>query len=168
MGLLGSQGKKVLFKIFNSDILISLEVTKNMMAHNLLINSSPITLKWLEKLERFIKKEINVDLNIINRKYWAPLRKQGERKNFAYIHPQKTQIRIVLALPKSASKYLNDSPSTKKWHDNFPALFVIKNENDIRTAIRIIKAIYLLTYGDINEKQYRILIQEIIIKLTLI
>lgn len=139
-----------------------------MMANNLLIDASPTTLQWLEILERSIKKEIDSDFKVLNRKYWAPLRKQGERKNLAYIHPQKTQIRIVVALPKSASKYLNDSPSTKKWYDNFPALFVIKNENDIRTAIRIIKATYLLTYGDINKNLHVILIQKIIIDLTLI
>lgn len=139
-----------------------------MMAHNLLINSSPITLQWLEKLERSIKKEIDSDFKILSRKYWAPLRKQGERKNLAYIHPQKTQIRIVVALPKSASKYLKDSPSTKKWYDDFPAMFMIKNESDIDLAVRIFKAVYLLTYGDINEKQYINLIQDIIIKLTII
>jgi hypothetical protein len=139
-----------------------------MIVNNVLVDASSTTLQWLEKLERGIKREIDSDFKILRRKYWAPLRKQGDKKHFAYIHPQKNQIRIVIRLPKSASKYLVISPATKNWYNYFPGMFKIKNEDDINIAIRILKAIYILTYDELNEELNSTLIQNTIINVSII
>jgi hypothetical protein len=43
------------------------------------------------------------------------------------------------------------STSTKGWQKYFPGIYIIKSEEDIKKAIRLIRASYYLRYDDIEE-----------------
>jgi hypothetical protein len=77
-------------------MIYSFFVRENIMTKSILVDSSDKTLEWLEILERKLKKEVNSDLKITYKTNWVPLKKQGEKSNLAYLHPQKSQIRVVI------------------------------------------------------------------------
>jgi len=101
-----------------------------------LITSSPLTLNWLNKIKQKIEREYSFGYN--EGKYSFSIKSPETKRNIAYLHPQKTQIRLFLRLPPSHDSSLKPTPSSGKWAEMYPSLFLIKSKSTIDKAIELI------------------------------
>jgi hypothetical protein len=106
-----------------------------------LITSSPATKEWL----RIIKSNIAAKIPslIYNEfKYWASFKSAETKRNIVYLHPQKGQIRLFTILDLSFDNSLQRTPSSSKWADLFPSIFLIKSGTLINKACDLIMSSY--------------------------
>lgn len=106
-----------------------------------LINSSPITLRWLDRLKSKIE-ELGHSITFGEAKFYLSLKSTKKRRNIAYLHPQKNKIRLFTRLDPSFDNSLKPTPSTSKYAKMYPSLFVITSENLINKAIELIISSY--------------------------
>jgi hypothetical protein len=74
--------------------------------------------------------------------YWAHLESETTGRNFAYLHPQKGQIRLFLAVLPNFDRALRKSPSTKHWEWVMPSLYVITGPHLFDRTLTFIRASY--------------------------
>lgn len=108
---------------------------------NTLITSSPTTLEWLGRIISKIEGEIP-SLIYSEFKYWASFKSPGTKRNVVYLQPQKSQIRLFTRLGPSFDNSLQSTPSSDKWKNTFPSLFLIKSGNSIDKACDLIISSY--------------------------
>ena len=106
-----------------------------------LITSSPTTLEWLNSLRSKIEEKIP-SLIYGEFKYWASFKSLGTKRNIVYLQPQKSQIRLFTRLDPSFDNFLQSTPSSDKWRDMFPSIFLVKSENLIDKACDLIISSY--------------------------
>ena len=104
------------------------------MSQQTLIQSSD---KTRERLDR-IRRAIGDQCEYRESEYWASFRRLG--KVVAYLNPGKRCIRLFLRLPVDHAKMLVGTPSSHSWAENFPSVFKIASEEDVATAVELIKA----------------------------
>lgn len=102
-----------------------------------LITSSPTTLEWLTSIRSKIEQQIP---SVIYRefKYWASFKSPGTKRNVVFLQPQKTQIRLFTKLATSFDGSLQSTPSSNKWANMYPSIFLIKSVNSIDKACGLI------------------------------
>ncbi len=123
------------------------------MSEDILIEASTETKHWLDLVEKRIKKEIDPQLYLKCHKYWASLRKKGERRVLAFFNPRKDYIRVFLKFSKASSNLIEKSPSTKTWGEYFPGIFHIRKEEHINQVIRITNSLYTLNFRLVEENE---------------
>lgn len=102
-----------------------------------LITSSPTTLEWLNKIRSEIERTCP-SLKYQESKYYSSFKSLKTNRNIAYLHPQKTQIRLFTRLDSSYDKVLKPTPSSGSWAEMYPSIFVIKSEDMIKKAIELV------------------------------
>lgn len=108
-----------------------------------LITSSPITLKWIEKIKSEIKKR-NSSLIYSESKYWFSFKNLETNRKVVYLQPQKKQIRLFIKLDSTFNSSLKPTPASGSWADTFPSIFLIKSEEAIVKAVQLIISSYKL------------------------
>lgn len=106
-----------------------------------LINSSPITLRWLSKIKSEIDKKIP-QCEYEESTYWASFKSPKTNRKIAYLHPSKTQIRLFTRLPLSHDTHLQKAPSSGSWEERYPSIFFIRAETEIEKAVDLIVRSY--------------------------
>ena len=108
-----------------------------------LITSSPITLKWVEKIKSEIKKR-NSSLIYSESKYWFSFKSLETNRKVIYLQPQKRQIRLFTKLDLTFDDSLKPAPTSGSWADTFPSIFLIRSEETIVNAVKLIISSYEL------------------------
>jgi hypothetical protein len=111
-----------------------------------LITSSPITLRWLNKIKSKINEKI-ISLIYGESKYWASFKSPETNRNVVYLQPQKSQIRLFTRLDLSYDNSLEPTPASRRWARNYPSIFLIRSENSIDKAVELIIASYKEDFG---------------------
>jgi len=106
-----------------------------------LITSSPITLRWIDEIKSKIKRKIPL-LIYGESKYWASFRNPETGRNFVYLQPQKSQIRLFTRLDLSFENSLQPTPSSSGYVKMYPSVFLIRSENSIDKAVDMIISSY--------------------------
>jgi hypothetical protein len=106
-----------------------------------LITSSPTTLGWLNKIKTRTKEKIS-SLIYGESKYWASLKSHETNRNVVYLLPQKSQIRLFTRLDVSFDAVLQPTPSSSRWAEMYPSIFLIKSKNSVDKAVELIIASY--------------------------
>jgi len=99
-------------------------------------------LALLDKLVHKMKT-LSKDVKRRNSKYWCGCRSISEDSAFAYIQPQKSQIRIFPKLrydqiPKTPLT-INRMKRAGSWGEKYECWFRIWRENQIEDAVKILK-----------------------------
>ena len=116
---------------------------------DVLITSSPETIKWLDAIKSDISKEIpSIEYNESTN--WASFKNPATKRNFVYLQPFKKQIRLFTELPLSFDTELESTPSSRIWAKMYPSIFKIRSERDVEKAIYLIINSYRL---DVNKKR---------------
>ncbi|MHC2994056.1 MAG: hypothetical protein IBV53_00910 [Candidatus Atribacteria bacterium] len=108
---------------------------------DILITSSLTTLEWLKR----IKSKINVKIpSLIYReyKYWASFKNPRTNRKVIHLQPQKTQIRLFTRLDPSFDNVLQPTPASRDWALKYPSIFLIRSENAIEKAVKLIISSY--------------------------
>jgi len=108
---------------------------------NSLITSSPTTMRWLNKIKLEVEKKIP-SFAYKESKYWASFKSSETNRNFCYLNPQKSQIRLFTRLNLSYSDSFQPAPSSGGWEREYPSLFVIRTDDMIEKAIELIISSY--------------------------
>lgn len=111
-----------------------------------LVNSSPMTRKWLEQIKSEVKKKLP-SVRYEDKIYYCPFKNSETNRNFAQLHPEVTQIRLFTKLHVDFDSDLKRSPATGDWKKSFPSVFTIKSEKDKEKAIRLIIESYSFDGG---------------------
>jgi hypothetical protein len=106
-----------------------------------LVTSSSATREWLRIIKSKIEEKIP-SLIYGEFKYWASFKNAETKRNVVYLHPQKGQIRLFTVLDISFDKSLQQTPSSNKWADMFPSIFLIKSGTLIDKACDLIISSY--------------------------
>jgi hypothetical protein len=106
-----------------------------------LVTSSPTTLEWLSIIKSKIEGKIP-SLIYDECKYWASFKSSETKRKIVYLHPQKGQIRLFTILDLSFDNSLQRTPSSSKWADSFPSIFLIKSGTLINKACDLIMSSY--------------------------
>lgn len=106
-----------------------------------LIDSSFETREWVHQIRDRIAEE-RLPARYQEATYWARFESEVTGRNFAYLHPQKGQIRLFLAVLPSFDRALRKSPSTKHWEWVMPSLYVIRGPHVFAFAAKFIQASY--------------------------
>jgi hypothetical protein len=104
-----------------------------------LTDSSFETRDWLFLMRRMLDKQ-QLPYRYHETKYWGCLESTATGRNFAYLHPQKNQVRLFLALPHTFDRALQKSPSTQHWEWAMPSLYVIRGPHVFERAVAFIIA----------------------------
>jgi hypothetical protein len=103
--------------------------------------SSSTTLRWLSVIKSKIQ-EAGLSLGYRESKYWASLKSPKTGRNIAYLHPQKTQIRLLTTLDLSFDAALQATPASNKWACMYPSVFKIRSESSVDKAVDLIISSY--------------------------
>jgi hypothetical protein len=106
-----------------------------------LITSSPTTLRWLDKIRSEIEKR-TASLTYGESRYWVYFKSSETNRNVVYLHPQKTNIRLFTRLDLSFDSALQPTPSSSGWAERYPSIFLIRSENAIKKAVKLIISSY--------------------------
>jgi hypothetical protein len=106
-----------------------------------LITSSPTTLEWIGIIKLKIEKKIP-SLAYDESEYWASFRSPETKRNIVYLQPQKGQVRLFTRLDQSFDNSLKPTPSSSKWAETFPSVFLIRTKNSIDKACDLIISSY--------------------------
>ncbi len=104
---------------------------------DILITSSPTTLRWLDRIKSEIKQKLN-SLRYGEAKYVAFFKSPETNRNIVYLQPQKSQIRLYLRLDLSYDTHLQQTPISGNWAEMYPSFFIIRSESMIEKAIELI------------------------------
>lgn len=102
-----------------------------------IVTSSPTTLGWIEKVKSEIEKR-TTSLKYAESKYWVSFKSSETNRNAVYLQPQKTQIRLFTKLDLSFDNALEPTPSSSGWADTYPSIFLIRSEEAIENAVKLI------------------------------
>ena len=102
-----------------------------------LITSSSTTLRWLDNIRVEIERR-SPFLKYKEGKYWASFKSPKTNRNIAYLQPQKNQIRLFTRVKPSYDESLRPTPSSGNWAETYPSIFVIRSQNMIEKAIKLI------------------------------
>ena len=108
-----------------------------------LITSSPITLKWIEKIKSEVKRR-DSSLIYSESKYWFSFKNLETNRKAVYLQPQKKQIRLFTKLDLTFDNSLKPTPASGSWADTFPSIFLIRSEEAIVKAVKLIISSYEL------------------------
>ena len=106
-----------------------------------LITSSSKTIRWLSTIKAKVEEK-KLSLKYSESKYWVTFKSPKTNRNIAYLQPQKTQIRLFTGLPPSFNSILRVTPSSYKWAEMYPSIFIIGSEDSINKAIEFIISSY--------------------------
>jgi len=106
-----------------------------------LITSSITTLEWLGIIKFKVEKKTQ-SLAYDESEYWASFRSPETKRKIAYLQPQKSQIRLFTRLDRSFDNSLKPTPSSNKWAETFPSIFLIRAKNSIDKACDLIISSY--------------------------
>ena len=106
-----------------------------------LVTSSPATLEWVRIIKSKIEEKFP-SLIYSECKYWVSFKSAETKRNIVYLHPQKGQIRLFTVLDLSFDNSLQRTPSSSKWADIFPSIFLIKSGTMINKACDLIISSY--------------------------
>ena len=101
---------------------------------NSIINSSNLTLDWLDKIQSGVNKEIQ-SITYGEVKYWAKFISGNTERVIAWLNPNKNSIRLFIGLDPDEEPDIKRSPS--QWK-RFKSLFRIDSEKKIKRAIELI------------------------------
>jgi hypothetical protein len=110
-----------------------------------LIDSSPITLRWLKKIRSEIEGKapsLRYKEAVYYAQFWSP----EKNKNIVQIRPQRKKIRVFLRLDPSCDPQLQPTPSTLGYAKSYPSVFLIGDESVIGKAIELIISSYENTH----------------------
>ncbi len=140
----GGKGKKIVAKkkAVKKRVATKQAVKKKgELKKDTLIDSSSKTLRWLSSIKAKVEAK-NLSLEYNEAKYWATLKSPQTNRNIAYLHAQKTQIRLFTRLNPSFDSMLQTTPASHKWADMYPSIFKIRNEESINKAVKLIVSSY--------------------------
>ena len=106
-----------------------------------LIDSSEKTIRWLSKIHDYCIDAL-LTITYQEGKYWASFKNSKTKRNFAYLHPTKNQIRIFTRLPEGSDNNLTSTPASQNWAEMYPTLFILRNANAIEVALDLIEKSY--------------------------
>jgi 5-methylcytosine-specific restriction endonuclease McrA len=98
-----------------------------------LVQSSPITRSWLQRLRARLP-----DFEYSEARYYAAFRTGRPRRVVAYLNPAKRSIRLFLPLKPDTGAGLQPTPSTSSWASRFPSVFAMTGDQDLPTAAGLI------------------------------
>ena len=104
---------------------------------DVLITSSPTTIRWLNNIKSRIKEKIP-SLIYNESKYWASFKSPDTNRNVVYLQPYKSLIRLFTRLPLSFNDQLQPTPASGNWAEMYPSIFKIRSERAIGKAIYLI------------------------------
>jgi len=106
-----------------------------------LITSSPTTIEWLKKIKSKIEGKIP-SLIYGESKYWASFKNPETNRNVVYLQPQKTQMRLFTRLDPFFDNAFQPTPASGGWAEMHPSIFLIRSENVIEKAVKLIISSY--------------------------
>ncbi len=106
-----------------------------------LIIASKDTLKWIKGIKKLIKCE-KLPLNYSESQYYASFKSQTSNRIIAFLNPTKNQIRLFTKLPPTSDSLLNITPSTEKYAEMYPSIFIMNSKNLLKKAVELIKRSY--------------------------
>ena len=108
-----------------------------------LITGSPQMLRLLDKLIHDMKT-LSKDVERRDSKYWCSCRSISRDSAFAYIQPQKSQIRIFPKLRydqiPNTPLIINRMKRAGPWGEEYECWLRISNEDQIEDAVKILKS----------------------------
>ncbi len=108
---------------------------------NILITSSPTTLRWLNSIKSKIEGKIP-SLKYGDSAYWAFFKSPETNRNVVYLQPQKSQIRLLTRLEPSSNSSLEPTPASAGWGEMYPLILFIRSEDSIDEAVEMIISSY--------------------------
>lgn len=107
---------------------------------DVLIESSPMTIRWLNTIKSKIKETIP-SLIYGESEHYASFKSPDTNRNVVYLRPYKTLIQLFTRLPLSFNNQLQPSRTSSGWR-MYPSKFTIRFEDEIGKAIYLIDNSY--------------------------
>ncbi|HMC83529.1 MAG TPA: hypothetical protein VKL61_09885 [Candidatus Polarisedimenticolia bacterium] len=94
-----------------------------------LLQSSPVTRIWIARL-----REVLSNADYRETESYAAFTSLETRRDFAYLNPEKSYIRVFLRLAPGDHADLLPTPENVIWAKRFPSVYTIRTQADLPKA----------------------------------